>query len=405
MLYNGDVKKWWGGLIVVLAVISIYTGYTILRPVSYIVTEQPLAVPQSRDLTALRLGLARAAVGYIDPNTGISQCRALGTGDNYTVPRATASLAKMITVQVVLDKYPLAEGESGPTITMSSDDEARYWQAVYNGGSNARIVTGELITERQLIEGILLASANNIADSLAIWAYGSMDAYHQAAREWLNRHNLTSTVVGDDASGFSASTKSTPFDLCNIMLLAVQQPALAEILSETSAIMPTGETLVSTNRLLGVDGIFAGKTGYTDEAGRGVMVASRQTIDNVDITVAAVSLSNDSYDAAFTTAQQLIQTIPNDVDILSLQPNQSFGVISSPWREQSRIISERAIAIPYWADQPPRIHLSIADNLPAGSIANGTIVGTLNINSYHYNLVADSAIRPPNLLWRLSHPY
>ena len=139
------------------------------------------------DFTLDDLGLGRAAVGYIDPSSGAIQCRALGAGDGYTFRAPRLALAKLITVQVVLDKYPLAAGESGPLIAMSGDDEARYWWTVNVGGSNARVVAGEQISQRQLIEGILLASANNMADSLAIWAFGSMDSYHQAATEVVSR--------------------------------------------------------------------------------------------------------------------------------------------------------------------------------------------------------------------------
>ena len=397
------MKKWWGSTLAILAIIAGYVCYCLVRPLQIGAAKIQLPELTSGELSATNLGLRRAAIGYINPEDNAIQCRALGDGEAYTTPIATASLAKMITVQVVLDKYPLKAGESGPTITMTNDDENRYWWAVNNGGSNARVVAGEQITERQLLEGILLVSANNMADSLAIWAFGSIDGYHQAARQWLNKNNLVNTIVGGDASGFSSETKSTPTDLCKIMLLATKQPALVEILSANTATLPTGEVLQSTNRLLGQNGIFAGKTGYTDEAGRGLMVASRRQIGNVQLTTAAVSLSNDSYDAAFDTTNQLVLALVNDLQIYSIAKGEPIGEISSLWGSQTDLSVNHAVVIPYWSDQPPTIKLSINKQI-TDSLSPNTIIGALQIGTNYINVHATSGIEPARLTWRLATP-
>lgn len=397
------MKKWWGSTLAILAIIAGYVCYCLVRPLQIGAAKIQLPELTSGELSATNLGLRRAAIGYINPEDNAIQCRALGDGEAYTTPIATASLAKMITVQVILDKYPLKAGESGPTITMTNDDENRYWWAVNNGGSNARVVAGEQITERQLLEGILLVSANNMADSLAIWAFGSIDGYHQAARQWLDKNNLVSTIVGGDASGFSSETKSTPTDLCKIMLLATKQPALVEILSANTATLPTGEVLQSTNRLLGQNGIFAGKTGYTDEAGRGLMVASHQQIGNVQLTTAAVSLSNDSYDAAFDTTNQLVLALANDLQVCSIAKGEPIGEISSLWGSQTDLSVNHAVVIPYWSDQPPTIKLSINKQI-TDSLSPNTIIGTLQIGTNYINVHATSGIEPARLAWRLTTP-
>lgn len=386
-----------------MAIIAGYVCYCLVRPLQIGAAKIQLPELTSDELSATNLGLRRAAIGYINPDDNAIQCRALGDGEAYTTPIATASLAKMITVQVVLDKYPLKAGESGPTITMTNDDESRYWWAVNNGGSNARVVAGEQITERQLLEGILLVSANNMADSLAIWAFGSIDGYHQAARQWLNKNNLANTIVGGDASGFSSETKSTPTDLCKIMLLATKQPALVEILSANTATLPTGEVLQNTNRLLGQNGIFAGKTGYTDEAGRGLMVANHQQIGNIQLTTAAISLSNDSYDAAFDTTNQLVLALTNDLQVYSIAKGEPIGEISSLWGSQTDLSVNHTVVIPYWSDQPPTIKLSINKQI-TDSLSPNTIIGTLQIGTNYINVHATSGIEPARLAWRLTTP-
>ena len=398
------MRKWWGSAIAVICLIAVYVCYCLLRPLRIGAITINLDTPTAGDFTLDDLGLGRAAVGYIDPSSGAIQCRALGAGDGYTVPRATASLAKLITVQVVLDKYPLAAGESGPLIAMSGDDEAHYWWTVNIGGSNARVVTGEQISERQLIEGILLASANNMADSLAIWAFGSMDGYHQAANEWLARHGLTSTTVGGDASGFDPATKSTPTDLCKIMLLAAEEPILAEIMAEPEVTLPTGDVIHTTNQLLGQNGIFAGKTGYTDEAGRGMVVASQQIIGDTEIVVAGVSLSNDSYQTAFDTTAQLIAAMPQNLRVLNLNSDVSVGEIAAPWTSNRHIITAHGLVVPYWVDQPPMITATVADTI-GDSLSPNSIIGRLVVDDSEVNLIVTDGLPAATASWRLAHPY
>lgn len=395
------MKKWWGGLLVILTILTVYVSYTFLRPLELNpihVADHPLS---AQPLKTMSVGINRGAIGYINPEDGSIHCRALGS---YTTPHPTASIAKLITVQVVLDHKTPAGGLASEIITMAADDEARYWQTVANGGSNVKVVAGEQFSLKQIIEGILLASANNMADSLAIWAFGSLDNYFIVANQWLEQHNLYDTLVGGDASGFSSLTKSTPTDLCKITLQATKNPALAEILSEAEATMPSGEVIKTTNRLLGQNGVFAGKTGYTDEAGRGVVVASHQNISGIDMTLAAVSLSNDSYDAAFTTASHLITGVAQDVNVWLIDKGTDLGEISSRWGSISSISTSHQAVIPYWVDQPPVVTVRV--NYPdSDSLSKHSIIGQLMIDDSVVNLIAANRVEPASLWWRFTHPF
>lgn len=405
LLYNISVNKWWGTTLGILVVATCYFCYAILRPLDISNVSINVNQPQAKTLSSTTLGINRGAVGYINPETGTINCRPLGEGNAYNIPQPTASLAKMITVQVVLDKYPLDAGQGGPIITMSNEDEARYWREVYNGGSNARVVAGEQISEYQLIQGIVLASANNMADSLAIWAFDSMEGYFEAAKQWLDKNGLNSTTVAGDASGFNSATTSTPTDLCKIMLLAAKQPVLAEIMSQSEATLPTGDIIYSTNRLLGQDGIFGGKTGYTDEAGRGVMVVARHKINNIDIITSAVSLSNESYDRAFETASQLNKAVANDVGVYTIDSENSIGHITTKWSgaDTANVSASRNVNTTYWVDQPPRVRAELY-TLHGDRLSNNSVVGRFIIDEQIINLVTPNGLKPAGVWWRLTNP-
>jgi D-alanyl-D-alanine carboxypeptidase (penicillin-binding protein 5/6) len=110
------------------------------------------------------------------PSTGQSAVAVAGnpvvTSHGVQTPTPTASVAKLITSLVVLQAKPLSVGQQGPAITLTASDVAIYRQYLSEQGSVVPVEAGESITEYQMLQAMLLPSANNMADSLAIWAFG-----------------------------------------------------------------------------------------------------------------------------------------------------------------------------------------------------------------------------------------
>ena len=393
------MKKLVGAIAGVLLVVAGYVCWALLRPLPLLTPSVKLQTIDARPFTSDKLDSGRGAIGFVNPANREISCRALGNGEEYTTPKPTASIAKLITAQVVLGK-----GESGPSLSLNSQDEASYWQDLAVGGSSVQMMAGQTISQRQLLEGTLLASANNMANRLAIWAFSSMDNYRQVASQWLRDHELTDTIIGTDASGLDPSTKSTPTDLCKILLLAGQQPILAEIMSESEATMPSGEVIHTTNRLLGRDGVFAGKTGFTNEAGRGVVTTSRRQIDGVTVIVGIVSMGNDSYNTAFRRTEQLLESSRRDIAVSQLKANTSVGRLSSTWGA-SRLVTAKPVTVPYWVDSPPKskfVHY-LSDEVDSASA--GSIYGQLSLGNNQINVITERTIKPASLAWRLTHPF
>lgn len=399
------MRKRWAFLVLVAVLIMGYGCYTMFRPLPTAQFSVDIQQPAIEPLSSSQLDMNRdlSAVGYIDPNNQDVKCRPLSNTEATTTPRSTASLAKLITVQVVLDKHPLKAGEDGPIITIGENDVNLYYNTINNGGSSLPVTLGDQFTERQMIEGILLASANNLADSLAIWTYGSLENYQQAATEWLAKNNLTTTQIGSDASGYSPDTKSTAVDLCQIMLLATKQPALVEIMSQAEATMPDGSIIHNTNQLLGADGIFAGKTGFTEEAGHGVALASQQTIDGVTLTTAATSLGNDDYEPAFNNAHGLLASLQKDIKVYKLPKQTSIGKLTTVWGSQSNVVTTQSNTIPHWPDEP----LAITSDVDVSQLSHsgsGNIIGKLTINGQQIPLAMASDLANASWQWRITHP-
>ena len=131
------------------------------------------------------------------PESGSSAVRLNGTllaQSRDAEPRPIAGAAKLITALVVLDQFPIAEGEPGASIPISTDDDVRYRQMRDElGYRTVPVAAGQVWTEREVVEAALMSSSNNHAELLATWAFGSVDAYliggsRLARRQRIRRH-------------------------------------------------------------------------------------------------------------------------------------------------------------------------------------------------------------------------
>ena len=178
-----------------------------------------LAAPQALALP----GFGTYAVGAV----GFDGLLAAG---NEQAPMATASITKVITALVVLEEHPIAPGEGGPEITYTDADVAIYWDMIAQNGSVAPVQAGATLTLRESLEAMLLPSGNNYAISIANWGFGSVDAFLERARTWLDARGLANTRIAD-SSGLSLDNVSTAAELVRLGELALENPVLAEIVA------------------------------------------------------------------------------------------------------------------------------------------------------------------------------
>jgi D-alanyl-D-alanine carboxypeptidase (penicillin-binding protein 5/6) len=203
-------------------------------------------------------------------------------GQQNSVP--TASVAKVFTALAVLKQKPLSPGQSGPLIAISQADLDSYESYYAAGGSLAPVALGEQLSERQALEAMLLPSANNMADTLARWAFGSIDNYLAYINQFNAKFGLKQTHIAD-ASGFSASTVSSAENLVKIGQLVLADPVLASIVNEQQATIPVAGAVHNTNWLLGFNGINGINTGNTDQAGVCYIFSTDQQVVGRKLTI------------------------------------------------------------------------------------------------------------------------
>lgn len=193
---------------------------------------------------------AVTALGY-NAKTGLKDPSAeaepmVRFGSKKAIP--IGSVAKVITALMVVDARPL-NGADGPSITLTEQDVRFYEETLAEGGSNAPATAGTTISEREALALMLIPSANNYSKSLAVWAYGSYDAFLSESRNWLDERGLDDTVLAD-SSGLSDESVSTTTDLLKIGRLLTEDESLSEIVALKKITVPGVGTVQNTNQVL-----------------------------------------------------------------------------------------------------------------------------------------------------------
>ena len=343
------------------------------------------------------------------PTYGESAIGAVGYGVLAThgqqTPIPTASTAKMMTVLSILKEKPLQPGQQGPILTLTQADVDSYNSYLAEDGSVVKVAVGEKITEYQAIEAMLLPSANNMADTLAKWAFGSVSAYATYANSYAKSIGLTDSTFSD-ASGFSPKTVSTAQDLLTLGEKSLQNPVLAQIVSERSATVPVAGWIPNVNWFLGNNGINGIKTGYTDQAGGVYMFSAPQTYSNGQtVTIVGVIMGAPSVFRVLDDSLPLLQAARNTFQVTTaIRAGQSVGGYTIPWGGTADAIAADTLQIVEWPNENvmPQVSLSALHS----PITKGANIGTLTFSLFpdkKITLTTDAAIKAPTWHWRLLH--
>lgn len=334
---------------------------------------------------------------------GILGFGVLGTNTDQT-PRPTASMAKAITSLAVLEKSPLKAGEQGPVYTVTASDVARYDYYYSIGGSVARVSAGEQLTQYQALQAVMLPSANNVADSLVAWVFGSHEAYQAYATDMVQRLGMTHTTIGSDASGMSASTLSTPSDLILLGEAVMSNPVLKDIVSQETAVIPVAGTITNVDWLLGQEGIVGIKTGNTDEAGGCFLGASTKTLEDGSEAIVITAIMG-----APTRNNAMSNTLPLMRSIKAQLAHETFikagdvlGSYTTPWGTTATIAAKSNVSITRWRGYDLKFSLD-AQTIQA-PLTKGARIGTATVSSggkqTKTDLVLTQDVASPSLWWR-----
>ncbi|MFE7893656.1 D-alanyl-D-alanine carboxypeptidase family protein [Streptomyces sp. NPDC057412] len=211
------------------------------------------------------------------PQEGQAAVRIDGLGDRGDLgshgsrtPVPIASVTKVMTAYVILSDHPLRDGTPGPQITV---DQRAADESVSGVESTVPLERGERLSERRLLELMLVPSGNNVARLLARWDAGSEEAFvtkMNRAADALGMRRTTYT----GASGLEPTTTSTAADQLKLARQVMRDKAFRSVVAQPRTTVPgSPRTLPNTNTLLDTPGVIGIKTGSSTPAGGALMWA------------------------------------------------------------------------------------------------------------------------------------
>lgn len=217
-----------------------------------------------------------------------------------------ASITKLMTALLAIENL-------SPTDTITFSQEAIF--GIESGSSHIGINVDEQLTVDQALHGLLLMSANEVANGLAEAVSGSIDAFAERMTERAKELGALNTHFVNPHGLHNADHYTTAYDMALIASYLVDNEYFLQIMKDSTYQIPaTNKTdeiryLYQQHKMLNPsrdtaiyrEDVIGGKTGYTDEARQTLVTMAKQG----DTTLIAVVLKSER-DSIYTDTAQLL---------------------------------------------------------------------------------------------------
>ncbi|WP_260328202.1 D-alanyl-D-alanine carboxypeptidase [Streptomyces sp. Ag109_O5-1] len=314
------------------------------------------------------------------------------SGDQKPVP--IASVAKVMTAYIILRDHPLKSGAAGPKIKI---DQAAQDQANAGQESTVDVTAGDSITQREALESILIASANNVARLLARWDAGSEKSFVVKMNATAKKLGMTNTTY-TDPSGLTNSTVSTAVDQVKLAKAAMaSEPAFREVAAMMSYDDYKGVNHGNWNQLVGQNNVVGIKTGTTTSALGNLVFAAKKDVNGETRTIigavirqqANASNGNSILKAALNAGDQLIRAAQGALKSATIyKKGDVVGYADDGLGGRTPVVATQDVTAIGWSGLKVKLSFA-ADKVPHTAKA-GTKVGTLTVGDG-----SGSAVRIP----------
>lgn len=264
-------------------------------------------------------------------------------------------------------------------------------------GSSMGLQEGDTVTLRTLCYGMMLASGNDAANAAAVKTAGSIEAFvdqmNQRAEQLGMKNTCFETPSGLDASGH----QSTAYDLALLMRAALQVPEFCEITSTKTARLeygnpPYSRSMTNHNKLLwNCEGVVAGKTGFTKEAGRCLVSAAKR--EGVTLICVTLGCPDDwkVHDRLYDQCFELMQPV-------EVAESEQWLVPVAGGTEPAKVVFSKDLVLPLTKEEAQTLEEKVL--LPRfvyAPVKRGQILGELQCSTqngffYSYSLVAQNEV-------------
>jgi D-alanyl-D-alanine carboxypeptidase (penicillin-binding protein 5/6) len=313
--------------------------------------------------------------------------------------RAIASITKLMTAVVVLEHARL-----GDVVRVDP-------RAAAVGESTVYLRGGEELSVEQLLRAMLVPSANDAADALALHVgRGSSSRFVALMNAKAVELGLADTHFVNPHGLDEAGNVSSARDVTRLLQYALGVPFIRDALQRESVTLPGGRTFTSTDDLLeDWTPLVAGKTGHTHDAGWSETAAATR---NGAIVYGAILGSGSRRVRNDALRQLLTFGLDRYRRVLLVDARRAYAVAKTGYDQPAvTLVAPRSIARALRVGTP-LVERVIAPTRLALPVAAGQTVGRVEVYDgdtllASSNLVAANAVRDAGLLaktrWYVSH--
>lgn len=242
-------------------------------------------------------------------------------GKNEKTKRKMASTTKIMTATIIIELCNLDD-----IVEISK-------KAAGTGGSRLGLKTGDKITIRDLLYGLMLRSGNDAAVALAEYAGGDINGFANLMNQKAKDLGIENTHFETPHGLDSEEHYTTAYELAILSNYALNNKTFAKIVGTknyTITINGNPKVLSNTNELLGnLNGVYGIKTGFTNGANRCLVTACKRN----DIDIICVVLGADTKKLRTSDSIKLINYIFDNFKTVNIEEllNKEFEI----WKKEN----------------------------------------------------------------------
>ncbi|MDX3379480.1 serine hydrolase [Streptomyces sp. ME02-6991-2A] len=302
-------------------------------------------------------------------------------------PAPIASVAKVMTAYVILQEHSLKGDEEGETITVDqkAEDESKRPDE-----STAPLTKGQQLTQRQMLQLLMIPSGNNAARLLARWDAGSEDEFIDKMNDAAKDLGMTNSTY-TDPSGLEKTTVSTAADQLKLAQAVMKNDVFRKIVDMPEVeIKGIDGKIYNNNNLLLQPGVSGIKTGSSTPAGGNLLWSANTVVDGKMLWIYGAVMGQqagtgrvyDSLELSLQNSLKLIkeaQEAPTSATVV--KKGDVVGYVDNGFGAQTPVIATKNLKAVGWSGLEVELKVTdngkgIAHSAKAGSEVGMVTVGT-----------------------------
>lgn len=310
-----------------------------------------------------------------------------------------AGFIKLIAAVVAIEKW--SNLEENVRVTAKNLSLVKYDYGIRTAGYK----DGERVSRKNLINSLVIYSANDSASIIAYEISGSLQGFINEMQALMTKVGCNNTVIRNIHGFDEEGQYTTARDMAAFLKYALKYPVFSEMFSAKSMIIRSYEdreekTVTSNNKMMNASisdyyhkSVTGGKYTMTDEAGECVAVVSNMDGYSYLTVVMGGKLMNIDADSSeentcFTDAQTMLNWVYDNIRYrVVVSPEQSVAYVNVRAGKQTdklRLIPEKETSalVPSKVTTASVSFEPVADTIPeevSAPIAAGTVIGQAKV--------------------------